>query len=142
MADRPTVLVACVRNAGRSQAAAALLINHAGNRIHVLSGGSEPAELVHPEVEQVLAERGLTANGAPRAWTEADVKAADVVVTMGCGDSCPYFPGKRYEDWAVEDPGGRELSQVRAIVDDIDRRVQTLLRSLGIPEAPAEPGDD
>ncbi len=130
--QRPTILVACVRNAGRSQAAAALLAAYAGDRVRVLSGGSAPADEVHPEVAEVLAERGLAAYGRPRAWTEDDVRAADVVVTMGCGDACPYFPGKRYEDWDVSDPGGADAALVRQIVDDIDARVQRLLASLGL----------
>ena len=133
--DLPTVLVACVRNAGRSQIAAALLVHHAADRVEVRSGGSEPARQVHPEVAEVLAERALSAYGSPRAWTDDDVRAADVVITMGCGDTCPYFPGKRYEDWDVADPGGEDIPRVREIVDDIDARVQRLLMSLGVAPA-------
>lgn len=132
---KPTVLVACVRNAGRSQAAAALLARRAGDRVRVLSGGSDPADEVHPEVAQALAERGLAAYGLPRAWTDDDVRAADVVITMGCGDTCPYFPGKRYEEWDVTDPAGQEIARVREIVDDIDARVQRLLASLVLAPA-------
>lgn len=138
--DRPTVLVACVQNAGRSQAAAALLRNYAGERLTVLSGGSEPAAEVHPEVRAVLAERGLTVTDRPKAWDEEMVRSADVVVTMGCGDACPYFPGTRYLDWEVADPHERALPDVRRIVDDIDARVRALaaelLPDLEMPPAP------
>lgn len=129
----PTVLVACRKNAGRSQAAASILRHLAGDQVLVLSGGSEPADAVHPEVRQVLAERGLGVEDTPKRFDEAMVKAADVVVTMGCGEECPYFPGKRYLDWAVDDPNGQELDEVRRIVDDIDGRVRGLLVDLGIP---------
>ncbi len=137
--ERTTVLVACVRNAGRSQAAAALLAHHAGERLEIRSGGSAPADEVHPEVVEVLAERGLVARGSPRAWTDDDVRAADVVITMGCGDTCPYFPGKRYEDWDVADPGGQDIARVREIVDDIDARVTRLLMSFGVEPASGSP---
>jgi arsenate reductase (thioredoxin) len=130
--QRPTVLVACRKNAGRSQAAAALLRSYAGDRVEVLSGGSEPADEVHPEVRAVLAERGLEPESTPKRFDAAMVQAADVVVTMGCGEECPYYPGRTYLDWEVEDPHGRPLPQVRAIVDDIDRRVRGLLDTLGI----------
>jgi arsenate reductase len=129
----PTVLVACRKNAGRSQAAAAILKDLAGDRLVVLSGGSEPADAVHPEVREVLAERGLAVDDTPKRFDDAMVKAADVVVTMGCGEECPYYPGKRYLDWAVDDPNGQDLDEVRRIVDDIDGRVRGLLDELGIP---------
>ncbi len=129
----PTVLVACVQNAGRSQAAAALLRSLAGERVAVRSGGSNPAAEVHPEVAAVLAERGLTVGGAPRAWTDDDVITADVVVTMGCGDACPFYPGTRYEDWDVADPGGQPVEVVREIVSDIETRVRRLLDSMDVP---------
>ena len=129
---RPTVLVACRKNAGRSQAAAALLRYYAGDRVVVLSGGSEPADAVHPEVRAVLAERGLVPEGQPRRFDDAMVQAADVVVTMGCGEACPYYPGRTYLDWEVEDPHGQPMDRVRAIVDDIDRRVRALLVELGV----------
>lgn len=128
----PTVLVACAQNAGRSQAAAALLRSLAGERVSVRSGGSKPAAEVHPEVAAVLAERGLSAVDPPRAWTDADVIAADVVVTMGCGDACPFYPGTRYEDWDVADPGGRPVDVVRDIISDIEARVRRLLESMGV----------
>ena len=130
--SRPTVLVACRQNAGRSQAAAALLRHYAGDQVEVLSGGSEPADEVHPEVRTVLTERGLSAEGTPKRFDAEMVKAADVVVTMGCGEECPYYPGRMYLDWEVEDPHGQDLARVRVIVDDIDARVQGLLEQLGI----------
>ncbi len=132
MTESPTVLVACRRNAGRSQAAAALLRAYAGDRLTVLSGGSEPADAVHPEVRAVLAERGLTVDAVPQRFDAEMVRAADVVVTMGCGEECPYFPGRRYLDWEVEDPHGRPVEDVRLIVEDIDARVRGLLAELGI----------
>ena len=129
---RPTILVACRKNAGRSQAAASIMRHLAGDKVLVLSGGSEPAEKVHEEVRQVLAERGLGVEEVPKAFDEAMVKSADVVVTMGCGEECPYFPGKRYLDWEVEDPHNQSVDKVRAIVDDIEQRVRSLLSELGI----------
>jgi protein-tyrosine-phosphatase len=131
----PTVLVACRKNAGRSQAAASILRHLAGDRVIVLSGGSEPADAVHPEVRQVLAERGLGVEETPKRFDDAMVMASDVVVTMGCGEECPYFPGKRYLDWEVEDPHGQDLDKVRLIIDDIEGRVRGLLHEMGIPAA-------
>lgn len=133
--DRPTILVACRKNAGRSQAAAAVLRDLAGEAVVVLSGGSEPADAVHPEVREVLAERGLGVDEIPKRFDDAMVKASDVVVTMGCGEECPYYPGKRYLDWEVTDPNGRPLDEVRAIVNDIEARVRGLLAELGITPA-------
>ena len=133
--DRPTVLVACRQNAGRSQAAAALLRFHGGDLVQVLSGGSHPAEEVHPEVRAVLAERGLAPDEPPKRFDDAMVQAADVVVTMGCGEECPYYPGRTYVDWEVEDPHGQSIERVREIVEDIDRRVQGLLAELGVTPA-------
>jgi len=132
---RPTVLVACRKNAGRSQAAAALMRHYAGDRVQVLSGGSEPADEVHPEVREVLAERGLVPEEQPKRFDPAMVKAADVVVTMGCGEECPYYPGRTYLDWEVADPHGLSVDQVREIVDDIDGRVRGLLAELGLSVA-------
>ena len=129
----PTVLVACRQNAGRSQAAAALLRHYAGDTVTVLSGGSEPADEVHPEIRQVLAERGLEPEDTPQQFDDAMVQAADVVVTMGCGEACPYYPGRRYVDWSVDDPHGQPVERVREIVDDIDGRVRGLLAELGAP---------
>jgi arsenate reductase len=129
--ERPTVLFACVHNAGRSQMAAALMERHGGGRIEVRSAGSEPADRVHPEVVEAMAEIGLDVAGErPRKLTDESVSEADVVVTMGCGDECPFQPGKRYEDWELDDPGGRELGEVRAIRDEIERRVRALAAEL------------
>lgn len=129
----PTVLVACRKNAGRSQAAAALMRYYAGDAVVVLSGGSEPADAIHPEVRLVLSELGLVPEEHPQAFDAAMVKAADVVVTMGCGESCPYFPGRRYLDWPVDDPHDQPLPEVRRIVADIDGRVLALLAEV-VPE--------
>lgn len=128
--ERPVVLVACRKNAGRSQAAAALLRDYAGDRIEVLSGGSEPADEVHPQMRTVLGERGLTPEDQPKRFDAAMVQAADVVVTMGCGEECPYYPGRTYLDWEVDDPNGQPVERVREIVDDIDQRVRALLAEL------------
>lgn len=133
----PTILVACRKNAGRSQVAASILRSLVGDRVVVLSGGSEPADAVHPEVREVLAERGLGVEETPKAFDEAMVKSADVVITMGCGEECPYFPGKRYLDWEVQDPHEQPLEQVRAIIDDIEQRVRGLLVEMNIPTADA-----
>lgn len=131
MTDRPTVLFVCVHNAGRSQAAAALLAHYADTRVAVRSAGSAPGEQVNPAVAAVLAERGIDlVGGAPKLLTDEMAREADVVVTMGCGDACPYYPGKRYEDWALDDPAGRPVEKVRPIVDEIDRRVRALLEDL------------
>jgi len=131
--SRPTVLFVCVHNAGRSQMAAAWLEHLAGDRVRVLSGGSLPADEVNPAAVAAMAEVGLDiAARTPQAWTEAALREADVVVTMGCGDTCPFFPGKRYEDWQVPDPAGRPLEEVRMVRDDIERRVRRLLESLAI----------
>ena len=128
--ERPVVLVACRQNAGRSQAAGALLRHYSGDRIAVLSGGSEPADDVHPQVRAVLAERGLEPGGRPKRFDAEMVQAADVVITMGCGEECPYYPGRTYVDWEVPDPHGLPLEDVRAIIDDIDHRVQSLVKEL------------
>ena len=127
----PTVLFVCVHNAGRSQMAAGLLRQHAGNRVEVRSAGSTPAGEVNPAVVEVMAEVGVDLSAAvpTRLATEA-VEAADVVVTMGCGDACPVFPGKRYVDWDLQDPSGLTPDEVRPIRDEIDRRVRTLLAEL------------
>jgi protein-tyrosine-phosphatase len=134
-ATLPTVLFVCVHNAGRSQMAAAWLehLAEGRGRVRVLSGGSIPAAEVNPAAVAAMAEVGLDIAGrVPQPWTEAAVRQADVVITMGCGDTCPFFPGKRYEDWAVPDPAGRPLEEVRAIRDDIERRVRALMASLGL----------
>jgi protein-tyrosine-phosphatase len=134
MSDRrPEVLFLCVHNAGRSQIAAALLDRYANGGVVVRSAGTEPADDINPTVIEAMAEVGihLRATGAaPKGLTEAAVQASDVVITMGCGDTCPYYPGTRYIDWRVPDPAGQSIEQVRRIRDDIDARVRLLLAEL------------
>lgn len=131
MTKRPVVLFLCIHNSGRSLAAKVLLEHHARGRIDVRSAGSEPAEQLNPSVVAVLKERGLDpSRERPKPLSDDVAQAADVVVTMGCGDTCPYYPGKRYLDWQLEDPAGLPVEAVRPIVDDIDRRVQGLLGEL------------
>ena len=131
MTGQPTLLFACIHNSGRSVAAQVLAQHHAGDRLEVRSAGSEPRDQVNPVVAQVLAERGLpVADHVPTRLEPAVVEAADVVVTMGCGETCPVFPGVRYEDWPVDDPAGQDLETVRGIVDDVDARVRGLLAEL------------
>jgi len=130
---RPEVLFVCVHNAGRSQMAAALLAHHGGDRVEVRSAGSAPADDINPAVVEAMAELGidLRANGAtPKLLTEAAVEASDVVITMGCGDACPIFPGKRYLDWKLDDPAGQGVEAVRPIRDEIATRIQGLLGEL------------
>jgi arsenate reductase (thioredoxin) len=133
VSDAPTVLFLCVHNAGRSQMAAGWTRHLGGSAVRVLSGGSEPADRVNPTAIEAMAEVGIdiTAN-PPRRWSEETLEAADVVVTMGCGDTCPVLPGKRYVDWALTDPAGKPLEQVRPIRDDIRDRVEDLLTELGV----------
>jgi arsenate reductase len=127
----PEVLFVCVHNAGRSQMAAALLDHHAAGRVHVRSAGSAPADRVNPAVAAALAEIDLDISKEfPQPLTDAVARAADVIVTMGCGDACPVYPGKRYLDWQLPDPAGKPLEEVRPIRDEIDRRVQALLAEL------------
>jgi arsenate reductase len=127
----PEVLFVCVHNAGRSQMAAALLDHRADGRVHVRSAGSTPADEINPAVIAAMEEIGLDLSREfPKPLTDAVVQAADVVVTMGCGDACPLFPGKRYLDWELTDPAGKSLEQVRSIRDEIDRRVRALLDDL------------
>jgi len=129
--SRPIVLFLCTHNAGRSVAARVLLDHYAQGRIEVLSAGSEPGEHINPAVMQILGERGLDASKEfPKPITDEVARAADVIVTMGCGDACSVYPGKRYVDWELIDPAGLPIEQVRPIVDDIDRRVQGLLVEL------------
>lgn len=133
MTPRPSVLFVCVHNAGRSQMAAALLERHGAGRIEVRSAGSAPAETLNPAVVEAMAEVGidLRAAGAhPKKLTADAVEASDVVITMGCGDECPFFPGKRYLDWELDDPAGKPVEQVRPIRDEIDRRVRALAAEL------------
>jgi len=129
--ERPEILFACVHNAGRSQMAAALATLRSGGAVAVRSAGSDPADRVDPAVVQAMAELGVDLRAeTPKALTDEAVREADVVVTMGCGDACPVYPGKRYLDWDLADPAGRDLETVRAIRDEIDRRVQALLAEL------------
>lgn len=129
--DVPEVLFVCVQNAGRSQMAAGLVRLRAGDRVHVRSAGSQPAASVDDVVVEAMAELGIDLREAfPKPLTDDVVRAADVVVTMGCGDACPVYPGKRYLDWQVRDPAGSTLGEVRAIRDDIDGRIRALLAEL------------
>ena len=131
MAAIPEVLFVCTHNAGRSQMAAALLDHEADGRVRVVSAGSQPADRLNPAVVQAMAEIGLDISREfPKRLTTDQVQAADVVITMGCGDACPVYPGKRYLDWELTDPAGLDLAQVRPIRDEIHRRVITLLADL------------
>jgi protein-tyrosine-phosphatase/DNA-binding transcriptional ArsR family regulator len=133
--DVPEVLFVCVHNAGRSQMAAALLDHHAKGRVHVRSAGSDPADQINPAVIAAMAEAGVDLSREfPKPLTDEVVQAADAVITMGCGDACPIYPGKRYLDWELEDPAGKPVEQVRVIRDDLDARVQALLAEL-VPAA-------
>ena len=134
MPDRvPEVLFVCVHNAGRSQMAAGWLRRLAGDRVDVFTGGSEPAHEVNRGVVEAMAEVGVDiSDELPKAWADDVVRAADVVVTMGCGDACPFYPGKRYLDWELEDPAGKRLQEIRPIRDEIERRVRALMAELGI----------
>jgi len=138
--NRPEILFVCVQNAGRSQMAARLAEHLSGGRVDVRSAGSEPAERIHPEVAQVMSEIGLDLAAVPRRLTDDAVREADVVITMGCGDACPIYPGKRYMDWDVADPAGQPTEAVRAIRDEIQGRVLALLEDLGVPRAPGAGG--
>lgn len=134
MPDTPQVLFVCVHNAGRSQMAAALLEHHAAGRITVLSAGSTPADQLNPAVVAAMSEIGIDlASEHPKLLTPEAVESSDVVVTMGCGDTCPYFPGKRYLDWKLTDPAGLPVEEVRTIRDEIERRVKALVRELARP---------
>lgn len=127
----PTVLFVCVHNAGRSQMAAGYLQHFAGDRIEVLSAGSQPADQVNPAAVAAMAEEGIDIAAAqPKVLTESAVQEADVVITMGCGDECPFFPGKRYEDWVLDDPAGQGIEAVRPIRDEIRRRVEALVAEI------------
>lgn len=134
MKDEPEVLFVCVHNAGRSQMAAGLVTLRSGGRVHVRSAGTAPADEIDGAVIEAMKEVGVDLGAAfPKPLTDEVVEAADVVITMGCGDACPIYPGKTYEDWELEDPAGRDVAAVRAIRDEIDRRVQALVREL-LPE--------
>jgi len=135
VSDTPTVLFVCVHNAGRSQMAAGYLRHFAGDRVEVLSAGSEPKDQINPIAVEAMAEEGIDiASNTPKVLTTEAVRASDVVITMGCGDACPIFPGKRYEDWELEDPAGQGIESVRVIRDDIKGRIQSLLAEL-VPTA-------
>lgn len=130
---KPVILFACIHNSGRSVAAQVLAAHYGGTSVEVRSAGSEPGDSVNPAVAAVLAERGLpVADQLPTLLTQEGVQEADVIVTMGCGETCPVFPGKVYEDWQVEDPKGQPLEVVRDIVDDVDARVRDLLTRLSL----------
>ncbi|MBM3943963.1 MAG: arsenate reductase ArsC [SAR202 cluster bacterium] len=135
--DTPEILFVCVHNAGRSQMAAALTSRLGEGRVHVRSAGSTPAPEINPTAVKAMEEAGLDPSQEfPKPLTDEVVQAADVVITMGCGDSCPVYPGKRYLDWEVDDPAGRPLEEVRRIRDDIEGRVRTLLAELGVVVTP------
>ena len=133
-ADVPAVLFLCVHNAGRSQMALGWFRFLARDRAVAWSGGSEPADAVNPSAVAAMAEVGIDITGEfPKPWTDEVVRAADVVVTMGCGDACPVYPGTRYLDWELDDPAGQDVGAVRPIRDEIERRVRALLLELGVP---------
>ncbi|MGJ3402386.1 arsenate reductase ArsC [Glutamicibacter sp. Je.9.36] len=130
-ADKPSVLFVCVHNAGRSQMAAALLSHLSGGRIEVRSAGSAPADSVNPAAVEAMKEVGIDMSAqTPKVLTTQAVKDSDVVITMGCGDACPFFPGKRYEDWKLEDPAGQGIDGVRPIRDEIRARIENLIADL------------
>jgi len=132
------VLFLCTHNAGRSQMALGFFTRHAGDAATAWSGGSEPGAEINRAAVQAMAERGIDISGEyPKPWTDEIVRAADVVITMGCGDACPIFPGKRYEEWTLEDPAGLEVGDVRPIRDEIERRVLALLAELDVVPAGA-----
>ena len=131
MTQRPTVLFVCVHNAGRSQMAAGYLQHLAGDRVEVLSAGSAPKDQINPVAVAAMAEEGIDiAGGTPKLLTVDAVRESDVVITMGCGDACPIFPGKRYEDWLLDDPAGQGIESVRPIRDEIRSRVEALIAEL------------
>jgi protein-tyrosine-phosphatase len=133
---KPSVLFLCVHNAGRSQMAAGWMRHLGGDGVDVFSGGSEPAESVNQAAVAAMAEKGIDISAEiPQPWADEIVRAADVVVTMGCGDACPVFPGKRYVDWELEDPSGKTLEEVRPIRDELEQRIRVLMTELGIPES-------
>ena len=136
MTDKPTVLFVCIHNAGRSQMAAGYMKALSGGAVEVRSGGSEPGDQINPVAIQAMAEEGIDiSEGVPQLMTTEQVQDSDVVITMGCGDVCPIFPGKRYEDWELVDPAGNGIDEVRAIRDNIKTRIETLLAEI----LPSEP---
>ena len=129
----PSVLFLCVHNAGRSQMAAGWMRHLAGDQVEVFSGGSEPAEAVNAAAVAAMAEKGIDISGQiPQPWADEIVRAADVIVTMGCGDACPVYPGKRYVDWELDDPAGKSVEDIRPIRDDLEQRVRVLMSELGV----------
>ena len=131
---KPAVLFLCVHNAGRSQMALGFFEHYAGDAAVGWSGGSEPGTEVNPAAIEAMRERGIDISGEyPKPWTDEVVRAADVVITMGCGDACPVFPGKRYEEWVLDDPAGKSAADIRPVRDEIERRILTLLDELAIP---------
>ena len=129
----PSVVFLCVHNAGRSQMAAGFMRALSGGQIDVFSGGSEPASQVNRVAIEAMAEKGINIGSyQPRKWADDELRQADVIVTMGCGDECPFYPGKRYLDWELADPAGKPLAEVRPIRDDIERRVRILVHELGV----------
>ncbi|WP_270409146.1 arsenate reductase ArsC [Brachybacterium paraconglomeratum] len=138
MTTRPSVLFVCVHNAGRSQMAAGWLRELAGDRIEVRSAGSAPAESINPAAVAAMEEVGIDISDQnPKILTTESVQASDVVITMGCGDACPYYPGKRYEDWKLDDPAGKGVDEVRPVRDEIKARIEELIASLLPQDAPA-----
>jgi protein-tyrosine-phosphatase len=136
MTDKPSVLFVCVHNAGRSQMAAAYVTHLSGGAVEVRSAGSAPADQVNPAAVEAMAEEGIDMSAeVPKVLTTEAVKESDVVITMGCGDTCPIFPGKRYEDWELADPAGKGVESVRPIRDEIKSRIVALLGELGVPAA-------
>jgi arsenate reductase len=131
MNKKPTVLFVCVHNAGRSQMAAGFMEHHGQGRVEVISAGSAPKESINPVAVEAMLEKGIDiADRKPKVLTNDSVQASDVVITMGCGDACPFYPGKRYEDWALDDPAGQSLEFVRKVRDEIERRVMDLLSQI------------
>ena len=131
MSDKPTVLFVCVHNAGRSQMAAGYLQHLAGDRIEVMSSGSAPKDQINPVAAEVMLEEGIDIrHNEPKILTDEQVHASDVVITMGCGDACKFYPGKRYEDWELADPAGQDAGAVRVIRDDIRQRIEKLIAEL------------
>ena len=138
MTEKPIVLFVCVHNAGRSQMAAGFMRELSGGRIEVRSGGSEPGHQINPMAIAAMAEEGIDiSQQVPQLMTTEQVRDSDVVITMGCGDTCPIFPGKRYEDWELTDPAGRSLDEVRPIRDEIKRRVESLLAEIDVASVSA-----
>ncbi|MBI1351220.1 MAG: arsenate reductase ArsC [Actinomycetales bacterium] len=132
---KPVVLFLCVHNAGRSQMALGFFTHHAGDQAIAWSGGSEPGAEISQVAVAAMAEKGIDISGEfPKPWTDEVVQAADAVITMGCGDACPIFPGKKYEEWVLEDPAGQDIASVRPIRDEIEQRVLNLLEELGVPQ--------